>query len=333
MAAALRVLQAAVAILRDLIENDGKTLAYIALGSISVFFALLVLVLMPVVIHERVPVAMTEEQALWYWQAAKGVSDMTQSPCDDGVYVDWQEVIAIDAVRLKQNFKKSSAARARDLAERFVEPVGSCTYCTGQGEDQECTTYTTYRLKSIQEVMNEIEMAEEDQKTVREKYLAIRYDFLIGYQSESSSVAYDALYSGEMVWPVPSYHQVSSPYGMRIHPVKGGRSMHYGIDIPAPVGTPIQSPADGRIKEFSWSDGVGWTMVVDHGENDRGERITTRYCHLSEKVARVGQVVRAGDIIAKTGNTGYLTTGPHLHFEVYVNGVTVDPVRFFTDAN
>ncbi|NLK51465.1 MAG: M23 family metallopeptidase [Syntrophomonadaceae bacterium] len=332
MAAVLRVLQTAIAIFRDFVENDGKTLAYTAIGIISVFFALLVLIIMPVVIHERVPVAITEEQAVWYWQGAKDITEMTQSPCDEGVYVDWQEVIAIDAVRLKQNFKKSSAGRARDLAADFVEPDGECAYCTGKDEDRECTTYTTYSLNSIQQVMNEIGMSEEAQKTVREKYLAIRYDFLIGYRSEPSIVNYDSLYSGGMVWPVPSYHRVSSPYGIRVHPVKKGRSMHYGIDIPAPVGTLIHSPADGKVKSYSWSDGAGWVMVVDHGENTRGERITTRYCHLSEKVARVGQEVKAGDSIAKVGNTGRLTTGPHLHFEIYVNGVTVDPVTLFASV-
>jgi hypothetical protein len=83
---------------------------------------------MPVVIHERVPVTMTQEQAVWYWQAAKEVTEMTQSPCDDGVYVDWQEVIAIDAVKLKQNFKKSSAGRAKMLALKFVEEIGICIH-------------------------------------------------------------------------------------------------------------------------------------------------------------------------------------------------------------
>lgn len=127
-AAALKALQVVATVLRDMIEKDGKTLAAIAVGVISLFIALLVMVIMPVVIHERVPVTMTKEQAVWYWQAAKSVTEMTQSPCDPGVYVDWQEVIAIDAVRLKQNFKKSSPKRALELAKRFIEESGTCTY-------------------------------------------------------------------------------------------------------------------------------------------------------------------------------------------------------------
>lgn len=329
-----KIAQAIVAVLRDMIENDGKGLVTVVLIIISIFFGLLMLVIMPVVIHERIPVTMTEEQAVWYWQAAKDATEMTQSPCDDGVYVDWQEVIAIDTVRLKQNFKKSSQKRAKELALRFVEEVGTCTHCTGEGEDEECTDYPVYRLKTIDEVMEELEMEEEQQKTVKEKYIAIRYDFLIGFKSESTIGDYNALYSGDMAWPVPSCHSVNSPYGMRYHPIKTGADgkplylMHYGIDIPAQEGAIIQAPADGKIKSYAHSSGGGWVMVVDHGENERGERITTRYLHLSAKVAGVGQNVKAGDIIAKVGSTGGVT-GPHLHFEVYVNGVTVDPAEFF----
>lgn len=126
--AALRAAQVAVGILRDLVENDGQALAKIAVGAVSIFVALLMMVIMPVVIHERIPVATTKEQAVWYWQAAKSITEMTQSPCDPGVYVDWQQVVAIDAVRLKQNFKKSSPERALELAARFVEEDGTCTH-------------------------------------------------------------------------------------------------------------------------------------------------------------------------------------------------------------
>ncbi|HBQ26679.1 MAG TPA: hypothetical protein DD791_09840 [Syntrophomonas sp.] len=128
MATALKIIQAIVTVIRDMIENDGKGIAAVVVGFISMFFALVLLVIMPVVIHERIPVTMTKEQAIWYWQAAKEVTEMTQSPCDDGVYVDWQEVIAVDTVRLKQNFKKSNEKRAKELALKFVEEDGECTY-------------------------------------------------------------------------------------------------------------------------------------------------------------------------------------------------------------
>ena len=124
MATALKILS----ILRDMLENDGKTLATIVVGVLTIFFLLLFFILMPVVIHERIPVTMTKEQAVWYWQAAKEVTEMTLVPCDDGVYVDWQQVIAVDAVRLKQIFKKSDVERAKRLALAFIEEDGRCTH-------------------------------------------------------------------------------------------------------------------------------------------------------------------------------------------------------------
>jgi hypothetical protein len=78
----------------------------------------------PVVIHERVPMV-TTEQARLYFNAAKEVSDSTKSPCHDGVTVNWQQVIAVDAVRLKQDFRKTDKTRALDLAGLFIEQTGT----------------------------------------------------------------------------------------------------------------------------------------------------------------------------------------------------------------
>ena len=126
-AAALKALKILATIFKDLIENDGKNIATLLLVIISVVFGLFFLIIMPVTIHERVPIV-TQEQATWYWQAAREVSEITQSPCDDGVQLNWQEVIAIDTVRVNQNFKKSSQSRAKDLALKFVEEAGTCSH-------------------------------------------------------------------------------------------------------------------------------------------------------------------------------------------------------------
>lgn len=109
--------------LKELAESVFKTILIILAG----ILLLMMLYIMPTVIHERVPVTLTREQALWYYDAAQAATLKTQSPCDEGVYVDWQEVIAIDAVRLKQNFKKSSPERAEALAMNFIEEDGTCT--------------------------------------------------------------------------------------------------------------------------------------------------------------------------------------------------------------
>lgn len=126
--AVLKALRLLAFIIKDLFQEDSSVMLKVVITVITLFFGLFLLILVPVVIHERVPVATTQEQAVWYWQAAKTVTEMTQSPCDDGVYVDWQEVIAVDTVRLKQNFKKSSQERANELALLFVEEDGECTH-------------------------------------------------------------------------------------------------------------------------------------------------------------------------------------------------------------
>jgi hypothetical protein len=126
-AAAIKALKVIASLIKDLIENDGKGILTILLVIVSIICGLFFLIIMPVTIHERVPLA-TQEQATWYWQAAREVSEMTQSPCDDGVQLNWQEVIAIDTVRLNQNFKKSSPSRAKDLALQFIEETGTCSH-------------------------------------------------------------------------------------------------------------------------------------------------------------------------------------------------------------
>lgn len=126
--AILNALRVVGLVISDMFKEDGSTILKVAIVVVTLFFALLLLILIPVVIHERVPVTMSKEQAVWYWQAAKEVTEMTESPCDPGVYVDWQEVIAVDTVRLKQNFKKSSPKRAKELALLFVEEDGECKH-------------------------------------------------------------------------------------------------------------------------------------------------------------------------------------------------------------
>ncbi len=121
-------------------------------------------------------------------------------------------------------------------------------------------------------------------------------------------------------WPVPGYTRVSSFYGLRTHPITGEPgTFHYGIDIPAPAGVPIVAAKAGVVIRNAYSAGYGNWMEVDHGNG-----VTTRYAHNSKNISRVGDVVEMGEKIAEIGTTGN-STGNHLHFEVRVNGVAIDP--------
>jgi len=117
---------------------------------------------------------------------------------------------------------------------------------------------------------------------------------------------------------------LSSGYGMRIHPIYKVKKMHPGIDFAASIGTPIYATADGKISvvdvKFS---GYGKLVEIDHGFGYR-----TRYAHMHDFAVKVGQQVKRGDLIGYVGNTG-LSTAPHLHYEVHINGVQVDPVHYF----
>jgi murein DD-endopeptidase MepM/ murein hydrolase activator NlpD len=116
--------------------------------------------------------------------------------------------------------------------------------------------------------------------------------------------------------------RMTSGFGMREHPVLGGHRAHTGVDLAAPVGTPIYATADGVISKASWFGGYGLFVSIEHG----GE-LQTRYGHMSRLNVAEGQTVHKGDIIGFVGSTGR-STGPHLHYEVRVDGVAVNPVPY-----
>lgn len=109
---------------------------------------------------------------------------------------------------------------------------------------------------------------------------------------------------------------------MREHPILHVARPHEGIDVSAPMGAPIEAPAAGRVISVGWQAGYGNTVSIDHGYG-----IVTRFAHASKLLVRVGQHVQRGQRIALVGNTG-LATGPHLHYEVHVNGHPVDPLHY-----
>lgn len=124
-----------------------------------------------------------------------------------------------------------------------------------------------------------------------------------------------------LTWPVPGHSRISSPFGYRIHPVLGTQRFHSGIDIPAPVGTPIVAAKPGIVITASYMGSYGNVVMIDHGD------IVTVYGHNSVLKVSVGQQVSAGQVISLAGSTGR-STGPHCHFEVRVGGRPVNPLGF-----
>lgn len=121
--------------------------------------------------------------------------------------------------------------------------------------------------------------------------------------------------------------RLSSDFGTRIHPVLGRRAGHQGIDLAAPTGTPIYATADGTVSRANWFSSYGNYIAIEHGAD-----LQTRYAHLSRIAVSAGETVKKGDLIGYVGSTGR-STGPHLHYEVRVNGVAVDPTPYLLETS
>jgi murein DD-endopeptidase MepM/ murein hydrolase activator NlpD len=133
----------------------------------------------------------------------------------------------------------------------------------------------------------------------------------------------DMMASIPAIRPIKNMYNVTSGFGMRIHPISKERRMHYGVDITAPKGTPVYATADGVISRKQTYSGYGVCIVIEHGYS-----YESLYGHLSKKMVKPGQKVKRGELIGYVGNTG-LSVGSHLHYEVFRNGTRVNPVNFF----
>ncbi|MCL2840235.1 MAG: peptidoglycan DD-metalloendopeptidase family protein [Defluviitaleaceae bacterium] len=120
---------------------------------------------------------------------------------------------------------------------------------------------------------------------------------------------------------------ITSPFGFRNDPFDGSIRHHYGVDVPAPTGTPIMAGGGGIVTYVGWRNGFGNVVFIDHGIG-----IVTLYAHNTVNLVYVGQEVSRGDVIAYVGSTGRAST-PHLHYEVHVNGKPVNPINFFFEGN
>ena len=160
----------------------------------------------------------------------------------------------------------------------------------------------------IDEYNKEIESIEAEIKELARKSAA-----------SNTTVSYSG---GVMLWPVPGYRTITSYYGMRVHPITGVYKLHSGVDVGAPTGAKFVAMADGIVVKAAYTTGYGNMVIIDHGGG-----IQTLYAHGSAIIASQGQKVSAGDPVLKVGSTGY-STGPHAHFEVRVNGNTVNPLNY-----
>lgn len=133
-------------------------------------------------------------------------------------------------------------------------------------------------------------------------------------------------YSGGLFeWPSPGYYTITSDYGMRFHPILKVYRSHSGLDIGAPMRSNVIAANDGVVIKATYMSSYGNMVMIDHGGG-----VVTLYGHGDEILVQLGDTVKRGDIIMKSGTTGW-STGPHLHFEIRINGKTIDPLPYITN--
>ncbi len=150
-------------------------------------------------------------------------------------------------------------------------------------------------------------------------------------EAEGNTPSSQKYTGGALLWPVPNYYTVTSPYGYRTHPISGQYKFHKGIDISGSGigGKPIVAAADGTVTTAGYNTGgYGNYVVINHGYSN-GKLMTTHYGHMRSIAVSTGQTVKRGQVIGYVGTTGS-STGNHLHFEVRFAGETTNPMNFFS---
>ena len=199
-----------------------------------------------------------------------------------------------------------------ELEEKVRRMVGLSTSTPSRGNvsrDIRGESNISYDNETTAELISEIDQKTQNLQDLISK-VAARLDYLNSIPS---------------VYPV--YGTTTSSFGTRKSPFGYGSEFHPGIDISVPVGTPVKAAGKGVVTYAGWLSGYGNVVIIDHGYG-----IQSVYGHNSQILVKVGQTVKRGDIIAKSGNTGR-STGPHVHFEIRVNGNPVDPMKYLAKGN
>jgi murein DD-endopeptidase MepM/ murein hydrolase activator NlpD len=224
-----------------------------------------------------------------------------------------QRLVAQRRAAAAANLDRTQAARARAL--RAAEAVADLV-------DQRRAARVAARLAVVAERQRLAELRQERERVTELLAARARREARL---SQVSSGSFDGTSNGFLSYPVAG--SVTSAYGMRMHPILHIYKLHDGTDFGAPCGTPIRAAAPGKVIERYFNAGYGNRLIVADGFV-KGVSLATAYNHLSAYAVAPGEHVQRGQVVGYVGTTGY-STGCHLHFMVYENGVTVDPMTWF----
>lgn len=326
------------------LATDPDKLIKVLLGVIgAVMLVLIVVVTIPVMIFTHVPLAKNTNHVEFYENA------VNQVYLETNVMLNWQTLMAVDAVLLEQDFDKSSDKVAYETAMRFIREEEilvqqTCFQPYHVVDDYgnvstiwipyDCSYIEIhYFAKSIDEVLEDLiregKLRREQIEDVK-RYMTLDISFL------KEEAGYDFLPGGNLPpanfvpvermydWPTPGINRVTSAFGLRIDPVsKNYLGFHNGIDIGAPTGAEVVAIQSGTIVYAERRGNAGNAIKIQH--EDGSESL---YFHLSAFSVKEGDQVQRGQLIGLVGNTGR-TTGPHLHFEMVMMGRKVDPLAYY----
>lgn len=264
------------------------------------------------------------EQYNEYYDLAEQIKTDTQ------VELNWQELIAVDAVLKDQDFSDVNTEDLYDFfREQFIkeETITVSAPCKVGNHYETCYTEKKVLTKRpLEEVLNNLKFTEEEKEMVA-GFLESDLNELLDLSLNSGGIIVDDNFIpkiGMFSWPTET-HRLTSFFGTRRDPITGkSGAFHGGIDFGVGVGTNVYAAAAGKVVVSQFSNSAGNFIEIQHAGGYK-----TRYLHLSKLLVKVGDKVEQNDLIALSGNTGARTTGPHLHFEIQLNGVKKDPLKFY----
>ena len=227
---------------------------------------------------------------------------------------------------LQYNMKLvEEAASQKQEVEKIVQDLErqKQDIITKKKEQQKLSQVLENTRTSREYYMSKLTQEEQQIQTQIDEYKMQMAEIEIEIQKLSGLKSFGEDYiGGSMAWPIPSYKVITSQYGMRTHPITGLYSLHTGTDVSAPIGANFVAAAAGVVTKAGYNKFYGNMVIIDHGGG-----VQTLYAHGSSIEVQLGDLVSQGDVVLKVGSTGY-STGPHAHFEIRIDGKTVNPLDY-----